>query len=332
MNLKKMKSIKIGLFIILISIYTLLLYMTKFKSNEPINLFKSKYKKDNLDSVLNPEFKTNLQIILEPTGLCKFKTKFIFIYIFTAVKSFTKRQIIRDTWANKSLNLFNFNLAFIIGKTNHLNATIDKMLNLEQHKYNDLIQGDFIDAYRNLSYKSLIAWKWIKDNCNQASYVFKLDDDILLNTVRLKNILNNYNIFKSTSNSLICNLYPASYVIRDLKSPYSKWFVTQNEYNSNLYKNLSLGNDAYPPYCHGVGIVMTPDIISKLYFKAFEIKLFWIDDVYVGILGKYINVQFENIAGQFSGDLNRAKDILFISGAETSEDVNKIWQLINHQR
>ena len=130
---------------------------------------------------------------------------------------------------------------------------------------------------------------------------------------------------------MICKLYPASYAIRDLQSPFSKWYVTQNEYNSILYKNLSLSNDAYPPYCHGVGIILTPDIISKLYFKAFEIKLFWIDDVYVGILGKYINAQFENIAGFYSGDLKRANDILFISGAETSQDVNNIWQFINHK-
>ena len=319
-----MKSIKIGLFIIVISIYTLLLYMTKFRSNEPKNIFKSKYKKENLDSVLNPEFKTNLQIILEPTDLCQFKTKFIFIYIFTAVKSFTKRQLIRDTWANKSLNLFDFNLVFIIGKTNHLNATIDKMLNLEQYKYNDLIQGDFIDAYRNLSYKSLIAWKWIKNNCNNASYVFKLDDDVFLNIFKLKQILNNYNIFKSTSNSFICKV-PDSSPIRD---PNSKWFVTENEFNSKLYEN-GTHNGGYPSYCSGVGVVMTPDIISKLYLKSFQIKLFWIDDVYVGILGKYINVKFENIAGFYTNDLNsRLNDVLFIN-AETKEDFINIWNLIN---
>jgi hypothetical protein len=245
-------------------------------------------------------FKIYLQIKLEPTNLCKFKTKFIFIYIFTNVESFTKRQLIRDTWANKSLNLFNFNLVFIIGKTNHLNKTIDKLLILEQYKYNDLIQGNFIDAYRNLSYKSLIAWKWIKDKCNHASYILKLDDDVFLNIFKLKQILNNNNnIFKSTSNSFICNVHP------------------------RLDKH-------YPPYCLGVGVIITADIISKLYLKAFEIKMFWIDDVYVGILGKYINAQIENIDGLYSNDRNRSNDILFISGTETTEDVNEVWNLINN--
>jgi len=322
-----MRPIKTTLYITFILTYIVILYITKFRSYESIakcgsNDSKFKEKKIELDSILNPEFKMNLQIKLEPTGLCKFKTKFIFIYIFTSVKSFAKRQLIRDTWANKSLNIFNFDLVFIIGKTNHLNKTIDKLLQLEQYKYNDLIQGNFIDAYRNLSYKSLIAWKWIKDNCNQASYILKLDDDIFLNIFKFKQILNNDNIFKSTTNSFICKTIITS-PLRDLNS---KWYVGQNEYNSDLYKNLN--SNQYPPYCLGVGVIMTADIIYKLYLKAFEIKLFWIDDVYVGILGRHINVQFENIAGFYSNDINRSNDVFFISDVETSEDFNKIWNLI----
>jgi len=54
------------------------------------------------DSVLNPEFRTYLNFKLEPKDLCKFNNnKFIFIYIFTSVKSFSKRQIIRNTYGNK---------------------------------------------------------------------------------------------------------------------------------------------------------------------------------------------------------------------------------------
>ena len=59
-------------------------------------------------------------------------------------------------------------------------------------------------------------------------------------------------------------------------------------------------------------------------------KLNCFDDVYVGILGKYINVQIENIDGLYSNDRNRSNDILFISGATTTDDVNEIWKLINN--
>ena len=77
-------------------------------------------------------------------------------------------------------------------------------------------------------------------------------------------------------------------------------------------------------------MIIATFIISKLYLKAFEIKMFWIDDVYVGILGKYINAQIQNIDGLYSNDRNRSNDILFISGTETEEDVNEVWNLINN--
>ena len=60
------------------------------------------------------------------------KAQFIFIYLFTGVQSFTKRQLIRDRWANAHLNLFNFNLTFIIGKINSTNNSIENLLHLEQ--------------------------------------------------------------------------------------------------------------------------------------------------------------------------------------------------------
>ncbi len=276
------------------------------------------------DSVLNPEFRTYLNFKLEPKDLCKFNNnKFIFIYIFTSVKSFSKRQIIRNTYGNKKLNLFNFELVFIIGKT--LNKTIETRLNKEQLKYNDLIQGNFIDSYRNLSYKSLTAWKWINLNCKNSNYVLKLDDDILLNTYKLKKMLIDNNQFKSNSNSFICQVLSQSGPVFYDKT--CKTYVTDAEYNSNLYKNINI-HGLYPPYCKGIASLMTPDLISKLFEKALDLKLFWIDDAYVGILGKYINAQHENIPHLYSNNRSLANDILFIDGADTIDDMSQIWNLI----
>jgi len=244
------------------------------------------------DSVLNPEFKTYLNFKLEPKDLCKFNNnnnKFIFIYIFTSVKSFSKRQIIRNTYGNKKLNLFNF------------------------------------DSYRNLSYKSLTAWKWINLNCNNSNYVLKLDDDILLNTYKLKKMLIDNNQFKSNSNSFICQVLSQSGPVFYDKT--CKTYVTDAEYNSNLYKNINI-HGLYPPYCKGIASLMTPDLISKLFEKALDLKLFWIDDAYVGILGKYINAQHENIPHLYSNNRSLANDILFIDGADTIEDMSQIWNLI----
>ena len=315
---------KIKLFLNVIFLFFLLLFINNFL------LYHNKSELNGvneMNSVLNPEFRVNLKINMQPIGLCNFKqTKFIFIYVFTSVKSFTKRQLIRETWANKSL--LDFNLVFIIGQHSE-NATITKLLEIEQNKYNDLIQGNFIDSYRNLSYKSLIAWKWIKNNCNQASFVLKLDDDILLNTFKLKNILNTNFFDDSISNSFVCRAFYRAGVIR---SENSKWYANYSEYNLNLYNNVTKSDSEYPTYCVGVAVILTTDIISKLYMKALEIKMFWIDDVYVGILGNYINARFKNIDNLYlySGDLSKLNENLFIYGADSNEDTYKIWNLIKN--
>ncbi len=317
---------KIKLFLNVIFLFFLLLFINNFllhhNKNELINGAESE-----MYSVLNPEFKMNLKINMQPIGLCNFKTKFIFIYVFTSVKSFAKRQLIRETWANKSL--LDFNLVFIIGKYLKENATITKLLEIEQNKYNDLVQGNFIDSYRNLSYKSLVAWKWIKNNCDQASFVLKLDDDILLNTFKLKNILDTNFFHDSMSNSFICRTFYRAGVIR---SENSKWFANYSEYNLNLYNNVTKSDSEYPTYCVGVAVILTTDIISRLYMKALEIKMFWIDDVYVGILGNYINAQFKNIDNfyLYSGDLSKLNENLFIYGADSNENTYKIWSLIKN--
>ena len=169
----------------------------------------------------------------------------------------------------------------------------------------------------------------IKNNCNQASFVLKLDDDILLNTFKLKNVLNTNFFDDSISNSFVCRTFYRAGVIR---SENSKWYANYSEYNLNLYNNVTKSDSEYPTYCVGVAVILTTDIISKLYMKALEIKMFWIDDVYVGILGNYINARFKNIDNLYlySGDLSKLNENLFIYGADSNEDTYKIWNLIKN--
>ena len=63
----------------------------------------------------------------------------------------------------------------------------------------------------------------------------------------------------------------------------SKWKVSKEEYPDNVY----------PPYCPGLGLVMTGDIIPKLYNESLYEPYFWVDDVYfTGLLARTVNVTF----------------------------------------
>jgi hypothetical protein len=81
---------------------------------------------------------------------------------------------------------------------------------------------------------------------------------------------------------------------------------------------------------------MTPDLIQNLYDESFKKKVFWIDDVYVGILARYIKSKFLQGSSEYTtlkimqdeNILNKTNDYLFIQDVWKIEDFNFVWDLI----
>jgi beta-1,3-galactosyltransferase 1 len=48
----------------------------------------------------------------------------------------------------------------------------------EARQEQDIVQGDFADTYRNLSYKNIMGKLWVATFCEQAQFVVKTDDDM----------------------------------------------------------------------------------------------------------------------------------------------------------
>jgi hypothetical protein len=96
----------------------------------------------------------------------------LFGYAWTRHASFETRQAIRRTWANRAV-FTTLNVGFVLGVSSdeRLNAIIAN----ESRKYGDIIQGDFSDTYRNLTFKLLTVWRWIKYNCRNAKHFIKID-------------------------------------------------------------------------------------------------------------------------------------------------------------
>ena len=53
-----------------------------------------------------------------------------------------------------------------------------RRLEEESSKHGDLVQGDFLDTYHNLSYKAVMGNLWVAEFCSQAEFVVKTDDDM----------------------------------------------------------------------------------------------------------------------------------------------------------
>ena len=91
---------------------------------------------------------------------------------------------IRTTWGTPFIPKVKTKLAFLLGKkTEEFQDRINKKKNIlgssqdtklqedieqENSDYHDIIQGDFFDSYRNLSYKNIMGNFWVSEFCSQV--------------------------------------------------------------------------------------------------------------------------------------------------------------------
>ncbi len=163
---------------------------------------------------------------------------------------------------------------------------------MEQDRYGDLVQENYIDSYRNLTHKAVSALKYISLHCSQVTYVLKTDDDVFVQIFALLHYLVGISGNSSIQNGMIitprykhqedfisCLVWHKMQVDRN---PGSKWFVPDTIWNETYF----------PPYCSGAAFLTSGRTVKKLFQKASQTLFFWIDDVYVtGILAAKVKIK-----------------------------------------
>ncbi|KAH8282402.1 hypothetical protein KR054_007390 [Drosophila jambulina] len=229
------------------------------------------------------DFKNFSYTIKQPS--CEKETQGL-ILIHTAPDHFEKRSVIRETWGGiNSIQDSPLRLIFALGAVQ--NDSMQTELIEEHSLFGDLLQGNFIDTYENITYKHVMVLKWFNSHCNQAKLLMKIDDDIFVNTKLLLNNLQEPpeasnktldNILHQRENVLFCAKNPNPRVIRSFKS---KWRVSFSEYPDSHY----------PDFCPGFTVIYSPDVAKRLYEEVQPSPYFRLDDVYItGIMSKRANI------------------------------------------
>jgi len=184
------------------------------------------------------------------------------------------RRTIRQTWG--SIVHSQFKLLFLVGIPK--NKKLQTLLTNENEENGDLVQGNFIDAYKNLTYKHVMAFKWAVYFCPNAKYVFKCDDDVFINTPGLIHYIYERLSPFGARKLILCQILKRSVVFRTSRS---KWKVSYSDYAKPFY----------PPYCAGFFIIYSPDVVFDLYEQAQSSRYFWIDDVHItGFMARKANL------------------------------------------
>jgi hypothetical protein len=200
----------------------------------------------------------------------------ILVYVHTRMSAVHRRDQMRSTWANRSL-FPSIQTVFVVGSS--LNTTLNGLVLRENSRHGDMIQGSFMDTYRNLTFKSLAAWQWMLENCHleaKVRAVIKIDDDVLINVPLLLSDLREGRLVVREKTSTCTVLY-RSPVIRDPKSPV---YTSFDEY--------PFRRSRYEPYCGGSHSIVASDLIGAWYEKAWLDAGHKFDDVYVGMLSNRV--------------------------------------------
>lgn len=310
----------------------------KFENSESIKVFSSLSKRDAISKQsqtqsnfsLNPIDLmtllniTNFRFILNHPNKCnELKNIFMLIFVHSGINNFAKRETIRRTWGNMDNFRHNYNsirLIFLVGQTNDLNLT--SAIENENEHYGDIVQGNFVDSYRNMTYKHIMGLKWVSYFCPNVPYIFKADDDIFVDLFQLIYYLKG-SFGGSPHNLIACYLNKGAWAKRSYRN---KWRVSYKEYSNNYY----------PQYCSGWVIIMSRDVAAHLYSISRNRTYFWIDDVFVsGILAQDLNIDHKDMTDRISVDISHVNNWLesdhltlppmFGSPNIDTEIIKKLW-------
>ena len=109
-----------------------------------------------------------------------------------------RRSLLRKTWCSDFTSKHgNVRHIFLFGRTK--SAEEQKELEKEAAAHGDILQDDFVEDYRNMTIKTIMAFRWFHEHCTNVRYLMKCDDDMFINTIELLLMLRrNVNQFQNT--------------------------------------------------------------------------------------------------------------------------------------
>ena len=226
--------------------------------------------------VVNPH---NFNYLIEPgqlvCGADQGESLFLIVYVHSEPSNLKRRICIRETWSKQSM-FRRVRLVFMLGLS--MDTRQNELVRLESSMYGDIVQENFMDSYKNLTYKGIMAMKWLSERCSRVPYVLKADDDMVVNTFTLVRHLYNMNRRQiATQRTIMCLVWVGMGVIRDKSS---KWYISPAEFAKNTYDT----------YCSGSAFILTGDLTAPMFNVSFYIKFFWVDDFHIsGQMAKAVN-------------------------------------------
>ncbi|XP_069071663.1 beta-1,3-galactosyltransferase 5-like isoform X2 [Pleurodeles waltl] len=215
----------------------------------------------------------NCTVLQEKKGHCQTPggKPLLLLAIKSHPTSSVRRAALRQTWAVEAeVSGYWVKRLFLMAVSSSLGRM--RLVEEEDKEFQDILLWDFTESHHNLSLKERCFLEWLQYNCKEAEFIFKGDDDVLVNPKALVSYLGT---FVNQSQALHGHLHRHTKPLR-----MGKYAVTNSLFPYSVY----------PKFLSGGGFIMTGDAIPGLYRASIELPVFPLDDVYLGLLGLAANV------------------------------------------
>lgn len=211
----------------------------------------------------------------------------LLVVVHSAAAHFAERDVIRTTWGAARLSNLTLRVVFMLARRPDDPELEDKM-ELENRRFGDTVQGNFVDSYRNLTYKHVMALRWASTRCASVARVLKMDDDIFVHIFQLAAILDKASATPLKRKVVLCYVQKQMPISR---SEGSKWKVTESEYPGSFFED----------YCSGWAYLADMDAVRAMVTEAQYRPYFWVDDVHVtGTLARMGGVSLSRINHKYT--------------------------------
>ncbi|XP_026998826.2 N-acetyllactosaminide beta-1,3-N-acetylglucosaminyltransferase 2 [Tachysurus fulvidraco] len=264
------------------------------------------------------------RMVTDQPQICK-NQPFLLLAIKSLASHFDRRQAIRQSWgragvlANKTIVT-----VFLLGNATAVDnfPDLSPMLAYESSMHGDILQWDYRDSFFNLTIKEVLFLEWFNTRCPNASFIFKGDDDVFVNTLLIVNFLKGLSPAKAQDlfvGDVITNAGPH----RDKKV---KYYIPESIYVGK-----------YPPYAGGGGYLYSGTVAKGLHGIMNKVTLYPIDDVYTGMclrkLGlapqKHKGFRTFGIEEKYRNNPCAYKSLMLVH-PRSPQDMIKIWEWLKN--
>ncbi|XP_072844007.2 beta-1,3-galactosyltransferase 4 [Pogona vitticeps] len=205
-------------------------------------------------------------LLQPPPEACSPRPPSLLVLVTSAPEHTAQRQAVRDTWGGvRWARDYTVRTFFALGLPPE--PSRQAALEREAAGHRDIIQGRFMDTYRNLTLKTLALLGWATTHCSGALFLLKADDDVFLN---LPALVEHLQRSEGTSPAYLGRIH---WRVRPDRDPNSHHHVPASLYPEGVF----------PPYCSGTAYVLSGDSLAAILGAARHVPLIPVEDVFVGL-------------------------------------------------